>query len=320
MVAVLLDQGLIETFFFIRYALGGPHIRLRVVARPECRDAVRRKVEACSADFFNQRPSRNSIPADTIRRRNRGIVAGDPLATEDDDRAYPDNSVSEHRVGFEVDRYGGLALLHHSLDLFALSSIQALYFVRARGECPAGKQVADILRIMARHAWGLARNAEEFIELAGFAVEFMGEQLVPCVEEGDRLFERQRQILRSVVRTTIEELAEGAPATDPGSPFSFADLCRAFAVEIRDIEEGQRWFVCASQMHMSANRLGLFNPEEVYISRLFWRTARDLAESEWRSWKRWWQAHESAEQFADLQGRRRRALDRLRRDGCEESG
>lgn len=321
LVGSLLCKDLIHNFFFIRYALGGPHVRLRVIPAPAGLDTVSRMVEEHSAAFFGRHPSRESLPADQIRAQNRGIVAGDPLATEDDDQAYPDNSVSRHLVGFEVDRYGGAAFLQHSLDLFALSSVQALHFAHARGDRPAGQQVADVVRIMARHAWGLARDPEEFIELAGYAVDFMGRQLPACVEEGDRIFERRRAPLRAVVIQTLDELAAGGPATDPGSPFSFADLCRAFAVEIREVDERQRWFVCASQIHMTANRLGLLTPEEVYLSRLFWRVARDLAASEPAAWKRWWQAHASVEQQPGALGRRlHQALDHLRRDGGRELG
>jgi len=52
------------------------------------------------------------------------------------------------------------------------------------------------------------------------------------------------------------------------------------AREIAGANAASRERVGTSQMHMTANRLGLSNPEEVYLGRLLVRAARDLLENE----------------------------------------
>ena len=42
------------------------------------------------------------------------------------------------------------------------------------------------------------------------------------------------------------------------------------------LDLNRRWVIGGSQLHMTANRLGVSNPEEVYLSRLLSRTWLDF--------------------------------------------
>src|SRR5215218_2073292 len=66
------------SFFFMRYKLGGSHIRLRLFCPQGSRDEVDAIIKARASDFFRRWPSVSSLKADEIREQNRRIVAADP--------------------------------------------------------------------------------------------------------------------------------------------------------------------------------------------------------------------------------------------------
>src|SRR4029077_11347781 len=103
----LLRSGAIDRFFFIRYELGGHHVRLRLRAAPGAGDAVDAAVTAAAADFFARLPSAHPLPAEAVARRTREILATDP--SESDATFHPDNSLRIVPFIPEVDRYGGPA-------------------------------------------------------------------------------------------------------------------------------------------------------------------------------------------------------------------
>src|SRR5690349_1822936 len=65
----------IERFFFLRYGLGGPHIRLRLLCAPEDRRACDESFRDSATDFFRRWPSETRLAEDEIRYRNRNYPA-----------------------------------------------------------------------------------------------------------------------------------------------------------------------------------------------------------------------------------------------------
>lgn len=275
-VEVLLAARRIRRFFFIRFDLGGPHVRLRLEI-PDGHDAtveeaVEEAVERAANELFRRAPSTEPLAEEVIRRQSVGIVKLDP--GEDDDTVYPDNSL--HRAPFqpETERYGGPRLLEPSLDFFTLSSVRVLGFVAEHGDLPRGRQLSQALRLLFRQAVGLASGGEDLAALLEGLVTSRGDALAPIAERGDQIFEQQREVLSALLRQEIETLAEaGAPATF-GTPCADAGAARALADAVAGADPPTRHRIAWSQIHMTANRLGLTNPEEVYLSRLL---ARALA-------------------------------------------
>ena len=145
----LLRDGGIDRAFFIRYSLGGPHVRLRL--RPvagsaaEVREIVRRQAES----FLRAHPSPAAMPEEEVQRLNelnRSRDAGEP-----DDEVLPDNTVLEVPFRPETQRYGGLDLLPRSLDFFALSSVRALQLLVRRRLLTEGEWLAAALRLQIRY-------------------------------------------------------------------------------------------------------------------------------------------------------------------------
>lgn len=289
-VASLLSEGRIDNFFFIRYELGGPHLRVRVRIVGDEEDRVAEHLRSAAEAFFARRPSPESRPVEEILATNRTIVPTDPGA--DAEAVFPDHSF--HVVPFrpETERYGDGELLRRSLDFFALSSLQALRYVSAHGEEPQARQLAQMLRILARQAWGLADTREEMLTLAEYPAVYWGAVVNPVVERGDRMFEQQRDMFLTLVEHDIGRLAESAshsPTLEPGSLLFDLQAARRFSREIGRPEKPTRLGIETSQMHMTANRLGVNTLDEVYLGRLLGRTIRALMESKPGVWRRLWE-------------------------------
>jgi hypothetical protein len=276
----LLARGHIDRFFFLRYNLGGPHVRLRLRGPQDLASTVREALAAAAEPFFARHPSTASIPDETIRRINRTILATDPM--EKDDAVYPNHSLQELPFRPETERYGGPEWLDCSLDFFTFSSLEALRFLTGHAAAPRGQQMTAISRILIRQALGFAAAPEELFALLEYPMETWGGPLSDFVARGDAAFQRQRDSLRELLREEMERfLSDSLPA-------AFAPA-RRFRWEIRTAGEKTLRLIASSQMHMTANRLGLANPEEVYLSRLLSRTARALADTDpglWRNLER----------------------------------
>ncbi len=272
----LLARGLVDRFFFIRYNLGGPHVRLRLRGPANAASTVWETLAAAAGSFFARQPSASTVPDETIRRINRTILATDPM--ERDDAVYPNHSLQELPFRPETERYGGPELLGCSLDFFMFSSLEVLRFLESHGAGPRGRQMTEISRVLIRQALGFAGDPGEIGSLLEYPMETWGDPLSDFVARGDMAFQRQRDALVALLRDEVERFL-----SDP-LPAGFAPA-RRFRWEIRAASEKALSSIKSGQMHMTANRLGLSNPEEVYLSRLLSRAARGLAEAEPGLWR-----------------------------------
>lgn len=284
----MLAEREIETFFFIRYDLGGPHVRLRVRPLPGCEGKVAARVRSAAAAFFSLHPSSAQLPAEKVQRENRTIIASDPFASDADDVVLPDNTVQEAPVGLEVERYGGAALFGHSLDAFTLSSIDVLSFLDDAGNQARESRLSEAARALVRQSWGLAGSAGEFADLVAYAASRGAEALQRFVIAGDEAYERRRESLQTLVRDEMALMS----ARDADPP-RYAVAARHLGWEIRALERGCRARIASSHIHMTANRLGLRNPEETYLGRMIERAVADLIHTEPQFWRDAWASREA---------------------------
>jgi Lantibiotic biosynthesis dehydratase C-term len=276
-VSTLLDQEIIDRFFFIRYGLGGPHVRLRTRVCSGRENEALLLLSSMAEEHFARRPSTTPLSEEAIRQTNQALLAGDPQ--EEEDAVYPDNSLRVFPASFEVQRYGGPELLEHSLDFFAFSSVQSLLFLAERGEEPWARQLPQVFRLLARQAWGLAGDVEELLAFLEFPMPAWRAPMAAFLARGDEIFEQRPGFF---VRLLAEEIEETAAPT-PGTLAAFAAAARGLAWEIREADAAARRRIATSQMHMTANRLGLKNREEAYLSRLMWRAGCELLQAEGNS-------------------------------------
>jgi hypothetical protein len=262
----LLNEGCIDRFFFLRYTLGGPHVRLRFRALPEWDVEIQSRVEVAAAAFFDACPSMTPKAEAEIRENNRRILATDP--NEHDDAIYPDNSLQTVPFRPEVDRYGGPALLDHSLDFFAASSASCLEFLASHQGMPWSRRSPHVFRLLARLALGFARDVGELSAILDYPTVTWGDSMAAIAAEGDRVFERNRRSFHQLFRAAIDDLFK--PVSSPDT-----ERARALAWAISEAPLSTRRTILTSHLHMTANRLGLSNVEEVYLGRILWRAAAE---------------------------------------------
>lgn len=285
LVSELLDLALIDRFFFVRYGLGGPHVRIRWCARS---DQAANLAEARLAEhvslFFSQWPSTQPLSPDKIRAHNRGLLSVDEVVDTGEDQVYPDNSWHRGPLLIEVERYGGPERVDASLNHFCLSSVEVLEMLDEHAESGSGWVRAAMIRLALRLAWGLTSNEEEFINYATYAKDFFGDRLRRCTEEGERVFSRTSSQIVGMVRDELTKLARAEEC--------LTSLAAAAAVLADRISASPGYkYIAASHIHMTANRLGLLNPDEVYLSGILMpaiETWRSQFPDEWRSM---WNSH-----------------------------
>jgi hypothetical protein len=264
LVGSLLATGAIDRFFFIRYELGGPHVRLRLRTVEAAQAAVETTVAEAAEDFFARWPSVQPRAAELVQRRTREIMASDPGET--DSTLYPDNSFRMVPFVPETDRYGGPELIGASLDFFALSSVRALGFAHASGAEPRSRQLPRVLRALAEQALGFARSEPELLHLLNYAAVGEKHPLAPFAAHGDRAFEEQPEAFRHLLQETF---ALGTGET------TALEEARWLTDRIHHAAPPVRERILKSHMHMTANRLGIRNPEEAFLCRILWRAAQD---------------------------------------------
>lgn len=261
-VSTLLQRGWIYRFFFLRYSLGGPHVRLRLQVPQENQAAVAEATRRCADLFLRRTPSTRSLEEDFIRSQNLSILESD--AHEMDASAYPDNTFLSVPFMPEVERYGGEDLLDHSFDAFTASSIEALRFLSAYDAEPLSRRLVLALRVLLRQALYFASDEEELSSLIGYAGASWGDSFQSILEKGERVFAQRREVFGKILETEMAALAGCGQAEELTLGAAFYRLSLALVGEKFSV----RWRIGGSHLHMTANRLGLSNPEEVYIGQL----------------------------------------------------
>ncbi len=257
------DDELFERFFFIRYELGGPHIRLRLLPRDaSCRQELERRID-------EQAAASPSIEA--VRRQ-----------------PYEPESA----------RYGGPAGLGPSEDHFQASSIAALGLLSKiqPDDRPARLGKAMLAQLVVLH--GLLPDREPAAELIhAFGSSYLRHRAgdphrqQQWLDEFQRGFDRQSDRLAAYVEAAWSALEDGDELT-PELDTLRAELAitrsqlRAAADRGELLAAGQpadwqscvRWLL-PSYLHMTHNRIGADLREECYLSVLIEKTLVEKSET-----------------------------------------
>jgi hypothetical protein len=228
-------------------------------------------VQDSAARFLDRNPSRAILDPDLLRRQTQATLRSDPHET--DDTVYPDNSLVDAVFRPEVERYGGPHLLHSSLDFFTLSSSAALEFLaRFHGE-PRSRQLKLISEGLLSQALGFAADEEELVTLLSYGVETWGAAVPGILSKGDRVFESQPDVFCGLFQEVLDSLWD-----------TLGEGARRLSAVIGRGDRQARRRIGISQLHMTATRLGLSNPEETYLSRLLSRAAEALRSERTDAW------------------------------------
>lgn len=276
----------ITSFHFLRYSLGGPHVRVRFRIAPSDRAGVGEWVQRYAQILFDHEPSQQSIDKERILRFNKHILAGD--SNEDDNSAYPDNTFRIAEFRPEIGRYGGPDLFSASLDFFTLSSLAALDLLAAHGDRPRPSQLVYIFQLLIRQALGFASSISELADLLRYGVDYWGERMPTIVEKGNRVADTQMSLFLRLFTDGLDELQR--IFSERRKDYLTVDYLSIGASRLsenlpRD-DRATRVRIGSSQLHMTASRLGLSNTEEVYISQLMTRTLEEVQARDFRNLSR----------------------------------
>lgn len=276
----VVSSGWIDRFFFIRYQLGGPHVRLRLRVASELQDVVDQTVRQQAKQFLESTPSAQSRDEEVIRKVNRAILAADP--SETDETVYSDNTLLRFPFLPEVQRYGGPGLLKPSLDFFVISSVEALCFLRENPTMTPSRRLTAAAHFLSRQALGFSSDVDELLSLYTYATETWGEAFPSILERADEVFLRQQRLFFDIVRQELDQSLLSTP--DPATSPLLSEAALRLSSALLGSTRSTRHRIGGSHLHMLANRLGLSNPEELYLGRQLTLTLQNIQTSDPKLW------------------------------------
>ena len=291
MVRSLFAQGVLDRFFYLRYRLGGPHLRLRFRPRAGAHGVVEAALAEMAEQLFHDAPSHDARDPEKIARDNESILRLD--RNETDATVYRDNSWCPAPFVPEIERFGGPDLFATCLDIFTASSLATLDFLTAcrpiEGSMPSpGQRLAATLQRQAGLAWGLASSPQQWLGLVGYAGRSAPSAMAPIVERGDTAFEQNRSAFVTLVLQALNRADTDISSTAHDAAPTLDQLeqktLRYLAWNLRHRDAALRQRILTSQLHLGANRLGQSNPDEVYLSRMLWRAAGQIETDAPQKW------------------------------------
>lgn len=258
-VAELRERALAGRWFYLRYWDGGPHLRLRVLARTEeAREEIRSVLTARCTGHLARSPSPDLVDQQAYveQARRFGALEG----VEPVERMYANNSVHFLPYTREHHRYGRGGSLEAVERHFGESSDLALRVLGARPE-PAQRETTVLTFLLlswftaAEDVGALARRQ---FQHAVERIRFHGPK--SAESSADELYESSRERLGHLA-ATAERAVRGRDRLRPGSLTDWAlsvgrmtDALRASAPEDAPASTAGVADLCA---HLFANRIGV---------------------------------------------------------------
>lgn len=286
-------EGLLERWFFIRYWLEGPHVRLRLLpTRPQDADQVEARARAAVEAFLRRRPAlyEEDRDANADLYRNLFVVEyGEDAFVE---RYGPDgvmpfranNSLDRLPYERELERYGGPEGIELSERHFQFSSEQVLHTLGATSvhlrPILLGQAAVQSMSL----AFALLRTPSA---VADFFTHYRAMWEAQYQESStdhhadfersfdrmrDRLVQRARHLeratagdLTSATATEARWLAHGAELREDVLGLHAAGRLTFRDGATPDADAALR-ILLSSYVHMANNRLGVSILDEIYLS------------------------------------------------------
>ncbi|MFE5581729.1 lantibiotic dehydratase C-terminal domain-containing protein [Kitasatospora sp. NPDC056531] len=287
--------GQADGFFFLRYWEGGPHVRLRVLTRPEHVQQVRSVIEETAAEFYRTSPSQSPISAQDYAESAPGLAELERM-TSHDPVLHPDNSVAFIDYVPETGVFGtGRALAAVENQLMAASAL-AVELI-ARGRTP-GQRAMDAFAMLAANRTlftgilpELAYQARFMVESGGAAAELLGSA------EFERHFDANKAQLRGSLETvwaatrgvalpeasvvsnwlsTVRELNDTLVELELLGRLDAYPSFEAPADVLEHINHLVPQLIVERCAHLMCNRLGINLAQESHLRLLLTRAAFDL--------------------------------------------
>jgi thiopeptide-type bacteriocin biosynthesis protein len=296
LVAKLRARGLISRYFFIRYWLGGPHVRLRLLpAEGAGADAVRAVVEEDIRAFLARRPALYEIDKKQLAPLYRTMYEAEYGAEDFAARVgegglpfYENNTF--HYIDYEpeFDRYGGEAGVELAERHFEVSSDIVLKLVRETNMHLRTIMMGHSVQMMLQMCYAFFGDEARVAE---FLARYRAFWETSYAQGSERLypgFDRKYDNMAVKLRGRVEEVRRLNADGDHGGTESEHKWI-AHMKELRDevvrlasegrlrlraeVEDPQVALavLLSGYMHMTNNRLGVSILDEIYLSYIIGR-------------------------------------------------
>lgn len=269
LLTVVRSAGLLNSWFYIRYWEGSPHIRLRLLgAVDELRRIVQPGLIQAVASFVDRHPM-------GLRLDSHTYYVGFERELQGRDSSllpwYEHGSVVESIYEPETIRYGGAMALPVSEQLFNASSEFATHVLLAVGASRSRLlAVASEIMLMTVMGFGIGPR-DFFLDYRTSWQTFRAEQANAV--SANHTYQIQRTALVHQLRSF--------PSRLEGEPYRtwLLHLAKAHGILSRlfghgssnrgtvDVSSALR-AICASHVHMTNNRLGIMVNTEIYLASL----------------------------------------------------
>lgn len=268
----LADAGRSPMWFFIRYWLHGPHLRLRIAGLDaDGADSVERDI----ASLLAKAVSSSAVPADDAgyQRAAALIAAAGEAGSPIDPGHLRPSGVYRERYEPEWERYGGAALMPDSERLFHASSTTALRICRDRD--PGEGTMGLGLQALAVGCGALRTDPVGFL----ITTRDLWSQWLAAGRPGvdaaaiDRAARKDAARLASA-RPSLRAAVDGAcPARWQPWMYAVHTAMRAWR---RALDPPAVRRVFGSHLHMMENRLGVKAGAEAYLAAVLLHLLTDL--------------------------------------------
>jgi thiopeptide-type bacteriocin biosynthesis protein len=285
-------EGLIERWFFIRYWLEGPHVRLRVLpTRAEHASRVRDELRGALEAVLARRPALYEADRDSsgelFKRMYLAEYSEEQWNAEygtDGEMPYRDNN-SVHEIAYrqEFDRYGGPAGMALSEWHFEQSSDLVLRMLATGNMHMRTVLLGQTAQLDMALCFAFLRDDEAVARfLENYRIFWETSYQEPSTEQHET-FERSFTRMRDRLQGRLLRVREAV--RDPGAAIGLERDWAEHCVELREravglARAGELTFrngpvddpavalpiLLSSYVHMTANRLGASILAEIYLS------------------------------------------------------
>jgi len=293
-------EDFISRYFFIRYWLAGPHVRLRLSPREaiSCGD-VKAIVEEAIRSYLARRPSLFDLDQKALvpfYRRMFEVEYGRDAFTakygEDGEiPLYPNNSVRYFEYEPEYARYGGEHGIEVAEKHFEVSSDIVLQLLQSATGETRSILLGHALHLMLTMCYGFMETDENASSFLYKYEEHWRRQYKEAIQRKE-VFESKYVAMAEKLRRRVSRVRR---LSDDPSGYS-TEIERRWAAHVKDLKtsirelaktrrlemppvaEGEQAalrFLLTNYLHMTNNRMGVTISDEVYLSYLLRRAIED---------------------------------------------
>jgi len=304
----LREQGLLRSWFFIRYWLEGPHIRLRLLPTdPSVTAEVARAARTALESYLRERPAlyeedrnasgdlyKNMFLAEYSEDRWNELYGADGTMPFRDN-----NSIAHIAYERELARYGGPAGMELAEWHFQESSETVVTLLDTTNVHVRTVLLGQAAQLTAGLCFAFLRDEEAVARfLVNYRTMWETSYQEPSDNQHER-FDRSYERMKDRLVTRVEHVRDSARGDSEAAPTPLERSWLAHCDELRDkvlglFDEGSLTFrdgpvqdpqvalaiVLSSYVHMTNNRLGVSILDEIYLSYILCKALSDMAPQE----------------------------------------